>query len=99
MKSRLVRISDKLNHSPVWNHTMLFVLLYVWEMVVLSAIAIGKLVVGKAILAGAFKAWFLITSITIVGWLLLGVRNYHIHKKMNIWKYYISKTRNGKLID
>lgn len=99
MKSRFVKIADKLNHSPVWNHTMLFALLYLCEMVVLVTIVIGKLLVGKVILAGAIKAWLLMTSISIVGWLVLGIRNYHIHKKTNIWKYYTSKTRNGKLID
>jgi len=99
MENRFVNIADKLNHSPVWNHTMLCLLLYVCEMIVLVVIVLGKLYVGKVILAGAFKAWILMTVPLVVVWLLLGLRNYRIHKKMGIWKYYQSKTRNGKLID
>lgn len=99
MENRFVKIADKLNHSPVWNHTMLCLFLYVCEMIVLVVIVLGKLYVGKVILAGAFKAWILMTVPLVVVWLLLGLRNYRIHKKMGIWKYYQSKTRNGKLID
>jgi len=78
---------------------MLCLFLYACEMMVLGVIVLGKLYLGKVILAGAFKAWILMTVPLIVVWLLLGLRNYRIHKKMGIWKYYQSKTRNGKLID
>ena len=92
-------MADKLNRSPVWNHTMLFLFMYAMEMFVLVAIVIGKLFTGKLIVAGAFKAWLFMTVPLIVGWLIFGLRNYYINKKIGIWNYYRKKTRNGKLID
>jgi hypothetical protein len=48
---------------------------------------------------GLLKTWLIMTVPLCIGWLLLGLRNYYINKKIGIWKYYQSKTRNGKLID
>jgi hypothetical protein len=51
------------------------------------------------IVGDALKVWLIMTVPLLLGWLLLGLRNYFINKKIGIWKYYQSKTRNGKLID
>lgn len=99
MGNKFTRIADKLNRSPVWNHTLLYLRMYTLEMIVFIAIVIGKLFVGKFFLSEYLKLWLIMTVPLIVVWLLLGLRNYRIHKKMGIWKYYQSKTRNGKLID
>lgn len=77
---------------------MLCVLLYALEMVLLTAIVIYRyFFVG--FVGEALKAWLLMTVPLILVWLLLGLRNYYINKKIGIWKHYQNKTRNGKLID
>lgn len=94
--NKLQKIADRLNHSPVWNHTMLLVLLYFWEMAVLAVVEIIRYAsVGYS--QGLLKAWLLMTVPLLFIWVIFGVRNYYIHKKMGIWNYYRKKTRNGKL--
>jgi hypothetical protein len=97
MENRFVRLADKFNRSPVWNHTMMCVFLYAMEMCVLVLIVIGKLFTGNLIVAGALKAWLFMTVPLLFIWVIFGIRNYYIHKKMGIWNYYRKKTRNGKL--
>ena len=98
MENRFVRLADKFNHSPVWNHTMMCVLLYAMEMVFLAVVEIVRFfTVGYS--AGLLKAWLLMTVPLLFTWVIFGIRNYYIHKKMGIWNYYRKKTRNGKLLD
>ena len=96
MKNRFVRLADKLNHSPVWNHTMMCVFLYAMEMVIFITIFIYKFfVVG--LIGDALKVWLIMTVPLLFIWVIFGISNYYIHKKMGIWNYYRKKTRNGKL--
>ena len=97
--NKLQKIADRLNHSPVWNHTMLLVLLYFWEMVVWVGIVFSEFFTKKFLPWEDFKLWLIMTVPLIFIWLIFGIRNYYINKKIGIWKYYQSKTRNGKLID
>jgi hypothetical protein len=94
--NKLQKIADALNHSPVWNHTMIFVLLYFWEMVIFATVLAYKyFVVGSV--GEALKVWLIMTLPLILAWLLLAFRNYRIHQKIGIWNYYRKRTRNGRL--
>lgn len=95
--NKFQKIADRLNHSPIWNHTMLLVLLYFWEMVVLGGIVISEFFTRKFLLWEDFKLWLIMTVPLLFIWVIFGIRNYYIHKKMGIWNYYRKKTRNGKL--
>lgn len=98
MINRFKQVAYKLNHSPVWNHSMLCVFLYALEMIWLLSIEIYRYF-NSGYSKGVLKAWLLMTIPLILVWLLLGLRNYYINKKIGIWKHYQKKTRKGKLID
>lgn len=97
MENRFVRLADKFNRSPVWNHTMMCVFLYAMEMVVWIGIVISEFFTRKFLPWEDFKLWLIMTVPLLFIWVIFGIRNYYIHKKMDIWNYYRKKTRNGKL--
>jgi predicted membrane metal-binding protein len=98
LKNRLIKNGVKLNLSPIWHHTMLFLFLYGLEMLVFVAIFIYRyFIVG--FVGEALKVWLIMTVPLIIAWLILGLRNYYINKKIGIWKHFQNKTRKEKLID
>ena len=77
---------------------MLCVFLYLLEMFLFISIFIYRyFFVG--FVGEALKVWLIMTVPLICIWLIFGIRNYYINKKIGIWNFYRKKTRNGKLND